>query len=279
MDVHSKIGRLGAYAIVIVGVLLGLYSTLSRMLIDTAFGAALRPILPEVQLSVFLTLISALLLYLMKIMEQMRIKVDSLELSAQRTAPVIYQNQKEFFEMLLKHTLKSDKIYTHMLSGPPQELGKHAIAYFTGVHNALKKKNRFSIFRRIATIHSEKKAKWVLETVLDLIDVDSFSLAIQYVKDSYPQTSFHVALGNSVNELFVWTAMTSGDFGRGFLINDIKVAEMMKQEHEREYHNSIALKTGNVLHWDNLHKLAHEYNLIESECYELLMNFKARSNT
>jgi hypothetical protein len=119
----------------------------------------------------------------------------------------------------------------------------------------------------------------VLETVLDLKDIDSFSLAIQYVKHSYPQTSFHVALGDSVNELFVWAAMTSGDFGRGFLINDIKVAEMMKQEYEREFQNSIALKTGSVLHWDNLHNLAKEYNLIESECYEQLMTFKARRST
>lgn len=278
MDVHSKIGRFGAYAIVIAGVLLGLYSTLGRMLQGTAFGTTFQLISPEVQLSVFLTLISALLLYLMKIVEQVRTKVDSLEISSQRTAPVVYQNQKEFFEALLKHSLKSDKIYTHMLSVPPQDLGEHATAYFTGVHNAIKRK-KFSIFHRIASVHSEKKARWVLETILELKDADSFSLAIQYVKDKYPQPSIHLALGNSVNEVFVWAAMGSGGFGRGFLINDIEVAEIMKQEHEREFHNSIALKSGSVLHWKNLDKLAEEYNLIESECYKQLMDFKARSSS
>ncbi|HWT02592.1 MAG TPA: hypothetical protein VN256_20245 [Pyrinomonadaceae bacterium] len=278
MDVHSKIGRFSAYAIVIIGVLLGLYSTLSRMLQGTALSTTFQLISPEVQLSIFLTLISALLLYLMKIVEQVRAKVDSLELSSHSTAPIIYQNQKEFFEALLEHSLKSDKIYTHMLSVPPQELGKYATAYFTGVHNALKK-NKFSVFHRIATIHSEKKARWVLETILELKDSDSYSLAIQYVKGTYPQPSIHLALGNSVNEVFVWAAMGSGGFGRGFLINDIEVAEVMKQEHEREFHNSIVLKAGSVLHWDKLHNLAEEYKLIESECYKQLMDFKTRSGT
>lgn len=277
MNVHSKISRVTAYMAIVAGASLGVYGIVSKILQNHNSGTPNSQTWADIQMPIFLTLLSGILLYVLKTVEQVDTKLESLESTFKIKAPVLFQNQNEFFDELLRRSIKAKSIYTHMLSIPPEILGDGANKYFTTIHKEVKKK-KFDSFYRIATIHSAAKAKWILDTVLELEQTDSFSIAIQYVDGDYPQTSFHVALENSESILFVWVTMTSGGIGKGFLLEDSKVAELMKDEYEREFHDSIPLKKGRQLYWNNLRQLAEKYELKENEKYKQFFDSEPHKN-
>lgn len=202
-------------------------------------------------------------------------KVDKLKLVYELAPTDTYGDQDQFFAALLKESIDSTEVYTHMLSDAPNVLGQEAETYFENVHRKLKRdKNGFRKFRRIATVHSEEKAAWILKTLLALRDINSFSLAIQYIEDNYPQTSFHVTAGNTVNSVFVWVAMGPGGYGKAFIVKENKIAEIMIDEHQREFLKSVLIKEGSSMYWQNIEALASKYKLERSEDYTKLLATK-----
>jgi len=195
----------------------------------------------------------------------------------QVSAPTsVFHTKTDFFRALLSRSIACTDVHTHMFSDPPKDIGSCAEDYFEAVNGALKT-GKFNSFHRIATVHSTAKAKWIIDTLLDLRHVDAFSLAIQNVKDRYPLTSFHIATSPGSSIVIVWATMTPGALGQGFEVENAEVAQAMKEGYIIEFRDSIKLKEGRKMHWPNITCLATDNNLLEYGEYKELL--KTQSGT
>ena len=268
MEVSSKISRTITVVAITAGILLGVFSILNVLL--KILGA---PIDIEYQLSFFILLLSCVLAYVFKAIEEIKKQVESLKLQSQSPPVSVFRTPEEFFLALRQTSIEAEEIYTCMLSDPPDRLGKHAIEYFESVDKKIAdRKNGFKTFRRIATVFSPEKAKWILEILLRHKYHGNFSLAIQYVDEGYPQTSFHVAYSAQSQTVFVWETVVSGDFGKGgFVLQDANAAKVMIEEHQRSFMDSKVLKRGSYIDWKEITALAEKYDLTDTDVFRELI--------
>lgn len=270
MDTQQHIPRYLTILVILSGVAFGLFG-----LADKYFKLLLNPLDLTTYILIFIICISAPIFYLIRMLERVATKVEHLECLSKLAPTETYSDQDTFFIALLAETKKCSSVYTHMLSDFPRVLGQKAVTYFDGVHSLMEKdRSYYRVFRRIASVHSKEKALWVLETIQQLYGVEAFSLAIQYVEDGYPQTSFHVAQGNGVGNIFVWVTMGAGGFGKAFVVRDEAVSTLMAEEHQREFMKSVRLKEGAYIDWANLAHLAQKFELETTPTYKALLEHK-----
>lgn len=266
MDTQQHIPRYLTILVIVSGVAFGLFGLANKY-----FEFLKEPPDLTTYILIFIICISAPIFYLIRLLEKVATRVYNLECLSKSAPTSTYTNPDSFFMALLAETKKCDEVYTHMLSDSPRVLGPKAENYFDGVHALMEKDHSYyRVFHRIASVHSKEKALWVLETVQQLYDVPAFSLAIQYVEDGYPQTSFHVARGNGVGNIFVWVTVGAGGFGKAFALRDETVSTLMADEHQREFMKSVCLKEGARIYWENLAHLSRKYDLEATQTYKRL---------
>lgn len=195
--------------------------------------------------------------YLISVIEKSSDDIESLN---KLSKAELIDSQDNLFKILANESVLSQEIYTHMLSEPPSKIGPNAVYYFDSVHKYIRE-GSITKFSRIVSVNDEDKAKWIFDTLLELKDANSFSLAIKFVDHVSPLTTIHLCVNEKSPSVFVWPTVVAGGQGKAFFVKNKQIVDGMKSEHQREFDHSTKLKYGPVINLDNLHILAEKYKL------------------
>ncbi len=201
--------------------------------------------------------------YLIAVIEKNTISINSI---SDLSKAELISSQEGLFDNLLSESILSDEIYTHMLSDPPKKINQNAVDYFDLTHKKIMD-GSIKKFSRIASVNSKDKAVWILDTLFELKDTPSFSLAIKYVDHKSPLAAIHLCIKENTSSVFVWPTVVPGGQGKAFFVQNRSIVDGMKSEHQREFDHSIKLKYGPVINYKELKYLAEEYDLEQHESY------------
>ena len=258
MDISEKTKKWSKVIVSVLIVVVGINGMLKVTFSDLGIDFS-----SEFYISILLIFLGITIPYLIAAIEKNTVSVNSI---SDLSKAELIKSQESLFDNLLNESILSDEIYTHMLSDPPRKINQNAVDYFDRIHKKVMD-GSIKKFSRIASVNTKEKATWILDTLLELKDTPSFSLAIKYVDHNSPLATIHLCVKESDPTVFVWPTVVPGGQGKAFFVKNKFIVDGMKSEHQREFDHSIKLKYGPVIDYENLEHLATEYELKKHKSY------------
>lgn len=179
----------------------------------------------------------------------------------------VFRNREELFRRMLEITVNSQMVCTQMFSDPPTEISEQMEKYFQEVESYIKR-NPQMIFRRITTLGNERKVRWLMRLLYDMVGVQNFSLAfIEADHQKTPLLCVHLVQKEGRFFTFIFhTVPASGDI-YAFLIQSSDVGRVVLDFYNGLWSRSLKLMEGRQLNKDTIRQLAESYRIENSPEY------------
>lgn len=269
MNISNQTEKIISHLTILLVVSIGVGSVLLKLIPSLS-----EYITDDFQLNYISVVLPLMIGFLIKSLGKIYNEIELLRLKFLTDSSTVFSSADECFRLLLESTENAEYVYTWMISEPPANLGAQADEYFQKIDKRMsKKKDSFKSFWRIASVHSEHKARWVLNMLNKYKDNDYFHLAIQYDENIYPRPSFHVTKNAERYCIFIWVTLDGG-YGKGFRMESESAAKTLIEEHTRSFNDSIKLKNGRQLYFEKIKQLAEKHNLEQNGDYLDLKKFE-----
>jgi len=224
----------------------------------------------EWYMNILLLVFAAMLTYLYDMIESIenrsRLIVNKLGVESIK----IFRNREELFSKMREVTIGSQAVCTQMFSDPPTEIGGEMEEYFKKVGDYIKRNDRV-IFKRIATVGNDRKARWIMKLLSEVIGLHNFSLAyIDIDHRKTPLLCVHLVEKDGKFFTFIFhTVPPTGDV-YAFLVESSEVGKVVLDYFNGLWERSPKLMEGRQIHEDEIKKLAEQYKIEDSQEYKEL---------
>jgi hypothetical protein len=185
----------------------------------------------------------------------------------------VFSTRDQWLQKMIELGVNSPFVVTLHYSDPPSILGGRSNEYFEKLHEAVRQRPLEIVYRRVATLSSPEKAKWLLRTVHEMCDCANFSLG--YVDVDHRQTPLlclEVGQDRGVYYTFVFSTVPPAGTVSAVLVRDNAVGQAALAAFERIWENSQKLKEGLAINKHGIQELAQKQDILQSEEYRAIEN-------
>ncbi len=225
----------------------------------------------EVYWAVIFFSISAFIAFVISKLEALSVSINRIISGLAAPLVEVFTTRDAWLRKLIELETDSSLIGTLHYSEPP--LGSRSQEYFEKSNSLIQKRQRSIIYRRITTVPTADKAKWIFSTIIELADCENFSTSIVDMDHrSTPQVCLHVGIRNNQYYQFIFDTVQLSGKVSAFLLTDHTAGTLAYDTFERIWAKSIKLKEGDLIHKDAITELAKKFNLTNSKEFQSIVN-------
>lgn len=226
---------------------------------------------PAIYFSCLLLVLGAHLSYVYAQTEVLEHRTSVMERRMTGATVEVFENRDEWLQRMIELGVNSPFVATLHYSDPPALLGGRSDEYFRRLNASVRRRQTAMVYRRVATVSSPEKARWLLRTVRELRDCPNFSLSwIDVDHRTTPLLCMEVGQDSGVHYTFVFSTVPTGGAVSAVLVRDNAVGQAALSAFERIWDKSHKLMEGRAVNAAVIRQLAERFNLLQSDEFKEL---------